>query len=117
MVFVVAECYNLTYDLMKGANMKELTPEALAGLIIAVLTFFTAVSSHGVILYFGKKKSNQSMLTMLQEYLNFVNGLAEATTDPKQKEFLTNKAKDIQTKTTMLTLNKKQATLYSLMNK
>ena len=114
---MVAECYNLTYDLMKGANMKELTPEALAGLIIAVLTFFTAASSHGVILYFGKKKSNQSMLTMLQEYLNFVNGLAENTTDPKQKEFLQNKAKDIQAKTTAAMLPKKQAQLYSLMNK
>lgn len=96
--------------------MKELTPEALAGLIIAVLTFFAAVSSHGVILYFGKKKANQSLLTVLQEELNLVNGLAEATTDPKQKEFLQNKAKDIQAKTTALMLPKKQATLYSLMN-
>lgn len=97
--------------------MKELTPEALAGLIIAVLTFFTAVSSHGVILYFGKKKANQNLINILNEELQLVNGLAEATTDPKQKEYLTQKAKEIQSKQTTLMLPKKQATLYSLMNK
>lgn len=97
--------------------MKELTPETLAGLIIAVLTFFIAVSSHGVILYFGKKKANQNLINILNEELQLVNGLAENTTDPKQKEYLTQKAKEIQSKQTTLMLSKKQATLYSLMNK
>ena len=96
--------------------MRELSPEALAGLIVAVLSFFIFASSHGVLIYFGKKKANQNLINILSEELQLVNGLAENTTDPKQKEFLTQKAKEIQSKTTMLALNKKQAALYGLMN-